>query len=436
MNTMLKRNIGAIVVVCVSLFLPYLAMLNPDGVERFKHLVNLEVFYFLPFWLFGISAYLAYKFNLQKVVFYSLYFMSSYFVFQNTGPVTDYFKTPLFQHQIFAVATPLTLILLFLLPMKNFWKWGGIIHVLGAFAPLALFTLASKFLVHDFTLIAKWQVPGFAFTNLPGSCLIFLGFYMAARFFQEDRYMKKFHKYTVFAFLAVLFVLEHGGADKFLMAVAFIGAGNLTLTGVIRIDWEKVYFDELTGIHNRRALNEALAKLDSNYSLAMVDIDFFKKVNDTYGHEEGDRLLRKVAMHLDRETGGAAYRFGGEEFAIIYKGRPFQDVAKEIDQIRKNLAQKPFFIRGPDRPRSISETMARALRKKDRTGGIQVTISVGIAAAEKGLSLEEVFKTADERLYRAKERGRNQVVSTSGQEPPEKSSRSGVIDVPHGEEAS
>src|SRR5438270_12939913 len=110
------------------------------------------------------------------------------------------------------------------------------------------------------------------------------------------------------------------------------------------------YLDELTQLPSRRSLNEALLKLGETYSIAMLDVDHFKKFNDSYGHESGDQALRLVASRLARIAGGGkAYRYGGEEFAVVFPGKPAEDVFIYLDRMRKIIEQSTFTVRGKDR---------------------------------------------------------------------------------------
>src|SRR6202023_3776880 len=105
--------------------------------------------------------------------------------------------------------------------------------------------------------------------------------------------------------------------------------------------------------------NEALLRLDPPYSIAMVDIDHFKRCNDTYGHDIGDQVLRLVAARLARVTGGGqAYRCGGEEFAVVFPGKATPEVLDHLEHLRTIIEQSTFrpriadrrqMPRGPDR---------------------------------------------------------------------------------------
>jgi len=88
----------------------------------------------------------------------------------------------------------------------------------------------------------------------------------------------------------------------------------ILLYSLYQLYWERAYIDELTGIPNRRSLNERLKRTDGSYSVAMIDIDHFKNMNDTYGHREGDNVLKFLAAHMGRVFGDTVFRYGGEEF--------------------------------------------------------------------------------------------------------------------------
>ena len=112
------------------------------------------------------------------------------------------------------------------------------------------------------------------------------------------------------------------------------------------------YRDQLTGLSARRALNEALQRVGGQYTVAMVDIDHFKKFNDRYGHDIGDQVLRMVAAKLAEVGGGGrAFRYGGEEFTILFPGRAVDESLPYLERIRKAVEETRFTVRGPGRPR-------------------------------------------------------------------------------------
>lgn len=165
--------------------------------------------------------------------------------------------------------------------------------------------------------------------------------------------------------------------------------------------------DELTGLPARRALEESLAALGGNYTLAMVDIDHFKRFNDRYGHDVGDQALRMVASHIARTTAGArAYRYGGEEFALIFPRTTAPQAAEALEATRTRIAADRFVVRTPKASRR-GTTRRSGARKPT---GVKVTVSIGVAdAAGRPRTPHQVLKAADKQLYRAKRGGRNRV---------------------------
>ncbi|MCT4781943.1 MULTISPECIES: GGDEF domain-containing protein [Exiguobacterium] len=154
--------------------------------------------------------------------------------------------------------------------------------------------------------------------------------------------------------------------------------------------------DALTGIANRRRLNEAMANLTveaEEYALILVDIDHFKRVNDTYGHDVGDDVLRELGMLLVDESreDHLVGRFGGEEFLIIMPNAQKDDVSRLAESIREKVSTFPF------------ETSA---------GTLHITVSLG-ACHSNDIEVDSVLKHADEALYHAKESGRNRFILAS-----------------------
>jgi len=170
------------------------------------------------------------------------------------------------------------------------------------------------------------------------------------------------------------------------------------------------YRDELTGISGRRALNEKLKRLGGDYLLAMVDIDHFKKFNDTHGHEIGDQVLRMVAKKLTRvKGGGQAFRYGGEEFTLVFPDKKLADCLPCLEEICAQVANAKFIPRAKDRPHKKPKTPPK---RKPASNALSVTISIGAAASSRELmNPEQVLQAADKLLYRAKQQGRNRVVA-------------------------
>ncbi len=186
----------------------------------------------------------------------------------------------------------------------------------------------------------------------------------------------------------------------------FATAGLILVVGLVEASHLLAYHDGLTGLPARRALNEALQRLDGRYTVAMVDVDYFKKLNDTYGHDTGDQVLRMVAARLrEVPAGGTAYRYGGEEFAVLFPDTALEDSLPALEALRRGVAGTTFTVRGP-----IRRTLSNAKRAKQRTTGAAVTVSIGVAQRdERRPRPADVVHAADRALYRAKESGRNRV---------------------------
>lgn len=202
--------------------------------------------------------------------------------------------------------------------------------------------------------------------------------------------------------------LQAGGGVK---STFFLAVSGLILVGaVLESSYFMAYRDELTGLPSRRSLNDFLLRVGNCYTVAMVDIDYFKKVNDTYGHDVGDQMLKMVASRLARVAGGGrAFRYGGEEFSVVFPGRKQKECLPYLEELRKSVANASFTLRAPNRPSKKPRGAKKNPRKRKDLG---VTISIGVAAnGRRKISAEEVIKAADQCLYRAKEAGRNQVYS-------------------------
>ncbi|MGC8492313.1 MAG: diguanylate cyclase [Syntrophobacteraceae bacterium] len=194
-----------------------------------------------------------------------------------------------------------------------------------------------------------------------------------------------------------------------ILSTLFFSTGGLILTvSVIEASYVMAFHDELTGLPARRSLNELLLKMGNKYSIAMLDIDFFKKFNDRYGHDVGDEVLRMVASKIAGVNGGGKpFRYGGEEFTVVFPGKSRQDALPHLEQLRSIIQSAGFVIRARNRPR-------KKPGKPKATKGVQktvaVTISIGVAERDtKHSSPPEVIKAADKALYRAKKAGRNRV---------------------------
>jgi two-component system cell cycle response regulator len=165
---------------------------------------------------------------------------------------------------------------------------------------------------------------------------------------------------------------------------------------------EMAITDGLTGLHNRRYLESHLATLVDEasargkpLSLLILDIDYFKSINDNHGHDAGDDVLREFATRVRKSTRGIdlAARYGGEEFVIVMPETDMAVAAVVAERIRRRIAGEPFPI-------------------QKGNAALDVTISIGLAGlASASDTAETILKRADQALYRAKRDGRNRVVA-------------------------
>lgn len=153
-------------------------------------------------------------------------------------------------------------------------------------------------------------------------------------------------------------------------------------------------FDPLTNIFNRRSLAQRLSVIqleNQSYALILLDLDHFKSINDHYGHDIGDLVLIKVAQlfNLHLHKGDMVGRYGGEEFLLILQNKTEHQVLSFAEQLRKCIEQEQISL--------------------DLQDELHVTASLGVAFSEQNISTEMVLRYADQALYLAKKKGRNQV---------------------------
>ncbi len=226
--------------------------------------------------------------------------------------------------------------------------------------------------------------------------------------------------------LIACFLAIHFAGTGWIATSYFAAASIILASAVVETSYLLAYHDELTALPSRRAFNDALLRLTPPYSIAMVDIDHFKRCNDTYGHDTGDQVLCMVASKLARVRGGGqAFRCGGEEFAILFPGKTTQDVIEHLEELRCEIEAGRLRLRGPDRrqqprgpdrrnqrkgARGRAGYAIRQLAQNQSPSEISVTVSIGVATSQmEEVSPEEIVRAADKTLYRAKAGGRNRV---------------------------
>lgn len=281
-----------------------------------------------------------------------------------------------------------TRFILILVPMLIGW---GVIH----FDP----AVASKLMNYRFTesVPLHWTT----FTQPAQLLMLITLLVMNGRLFAQPGAERS----ALFGSLLAMLGALHFYDNQLIIALLTIVGLMMFVIALIQESWSMAYIDHLTGLPGRRALNERLMKLSGTYSIAMMDIDHFKKFNDRYGHDAGDEVLRMVASRIKNTgAGGKVYRYGGEEFTIVFPGKAASEVIENLEVIRQRVEQSPFYPKRKERRKTTKNKQASTRR------GVTVTISIGIADHNDRYPLPaDVIKGADKALYRAKKKGRNQV---------------------------
>ncbi|MGH7306356.1 MAG: diguanylate cyclase [Candidatus Rokuibacteriota bacterium] len=205
-------------------------------------------------------------------------------------------------------------------------------------------------------------------------------------------------------FAALLGLHGEGAAST-----VYLASGGLVLiVSLIETSHRMAFSDELTGLPSRRALTDALMRLPDVYTIAMIDIDHFKKLNDEYGHAAGDQVLRMIGSTLTRtEGGGRPFRYGGEEFAVLFPGKAADEALPYLEDLREAIEASSFTLRGGDRPKVRPEKPVRSSGGRRK---LAITVSIGVAEPdEAGAEPDDVIRAADQALYEAKRTGRNRI---------------------------
>ena len=303
---------------------------------------------------------------------------------------------------------PLNMALFYLVRERGLFNLGGIARIifilLQPFAVFLLIRLQPDFfqnLSHQFI-----QSPALDILPLPQMVVFVYGLitliFLAGSLFGKGGPIIRGFFWALVATLLGLLAANNGGSAT----LYYSAAGLIIIMSVIEAAYAMAFQDELTSLPARRSLNTALHGLGKRYAIAMLDIDFFKNFNDKYGHDVGDQVLCMVASHLKRVGGGGRpFRYGGEEFTILFSGRSREDAIPHLERLREAIETAQFVLRGKNRPKNTPRKLKKA---EAQSKTVSVTISIGVADPVKGHTKpSSVIKAADQALYRAKKRGRN-----------------------------
>ncbi|AIF53063.1 GGDEF domain-containing protein [Pelosinus sp. UFO1] len=355
--------------------------------------------YNVSYALFLVGMLFSWWFNRSRVFFLLVTFALSDWALSNTA--AEIVGLPFYKASIFSIVCmviPVNILIFSSIKERGIFNTWGLLRFGLIF--LELFFIAAAVITKDSDLLKLFTQRlvslDLARVTIPQPALLAAGITLLWLVKKQLTQPSNLNN----AFIAVLFAALIGlqlKTNVMAVPIFFCAAGLMLLTAVIQDSYSMAYLDELTGLPARRALKEELMKLHGDYTVAMLDIDFFKKFNDTYGHDTGDEVLRLVASVLKGVTGGGkAFRYGGEEFTIIFPRTKIADALPHLEELRAAVEKTPFTYQKEKKG------------KKSSAKKLFVTISIGAAErSEKNKITENVMKAADTALYRAKKKGRN-----------------------------
>jgi len=363
-----------------------------------------------PFFILGIGFLLGWRFHRSRLAFviFILVLADRFLYYFGPGGVAGFDNA----EEVFdttAILLPVNLALFYLARERGMFNLSGLMKFLFILAqPLTVYFLFREN-PQVFTYL-QYRIVNLALLDrfpLPQTALVVYGVILLIFLLGSLLYKKPILRGFFWSLLAIAVALHaiHAGPGA---TFYFSAAGLIIILAVIETAYAMAYHDELTGLPARRSLNATMQSLGRNYTIAMLDIDFFKKFNDRYGHDVGDQVLCMVASHINRVGGGGKpFRYGGEEFTIVFPGKSKQDVLPHLEALRESVAGAQFGLRGKNRPKKSPKKRIRSKNPKT----VSVTISIGAAEPGRNHSKPaEVIKAADQALYKAKTKGRNCVV--------------------------
>ena len=366
---------------------------------------------FLPIILAMLAIGLSFHFNRSQIFFYIVLVM-----WVNVVLGLDLADTEL-SYALLSVFIPLVLLGITLLPERGIVSLTAI----PVYALLLLPLLISIILIQvspewAYTLILSDLMPAQYFDWTQQSQIVVIVsvisfIYIMVLYFTRP----SSHAAASLGILLMLMAQLHYGDDSASLNVFSSIALIMCLYTVIQESWRMAYLDELTELPARRSLREKFQTMGGLYTVAMLDVDHFKKFNDTHGHDIGDAVLRMIATKIKKITGGGVcYRYGGEEFTLVFPGKNSQEALQHLDVLRETIASTPFVINRESRRKDERKP------RRNATQSVTVTVSIGVADSKAVLSASkiepnmpsrlspwDVLKLADKALYRAKDKGRN-----------------------------
>lgn len=410
---MSRRAIPSILITAFLATIPFFLL----SLEN-KRVALYDLMFSAPYLLLMMVGFLGEKLNQRRILFASvcLALSCAYLCFDLPAFLSPHVRGP--KGQILSVALPAMLFLCF--SLKEVTLRGPQAVTLFGVCAAPLVVAHYLHAAPPFAWMFHKRLYDGVFFHHLSNIGVFLGMLFAGLANQtEDRYLRSFRYFLAVSLVPLYYIMERTGMRfrsyhtfQLEVSLSFISAAAVLVYGCFYLYWQKVYLDELTGIPNRRALNERLSVLRRHYTIAMIDIDHFKRFNDMYGHEQGDTVLRFVAKHFSNIEGGQVYRYGGEELCIIFDDMPAALAAEIVEHLRSTLAERDFFIRASRKnsPKDAADFRGRAANAPSTK--THVTVSIGVADPRHPHQRpEDIIAAADQALYKAKGHGRNRVVA-------------------------
>jgi len=370
-----------------------------------------------PYLLYTVGMLLACHFRRGRVFLALLAVGICYYLFRTQlAHGTDTPEAWLL-YRVLTVVVPFNILLIALMSEKGFWSTAGRMRLLFVALQIGAVWLSVRLDQH-----APWVAltqplvhwPALERFVMPQLSLILI-FLAACVAMRRAVSLGSPIEGSMFACCVTLYVVFRWMWSPHVPETFCAASALIQIMAVIQDSYNMAFRDDLTGLLSRRVLNEQLPGLGSRYAIAMVDVDHFKNFNDSYGHDVGDQVLKMVGARLMNMTGGGSpFRYGGEEFTVLFPGKSAKEALPHLERLRQAIADYRMRLRGEDRPKDEERGKSRRSGSL-RSGEVSVTVSIGVAEpGGRQTSPQDVLKASDGALYKAKNRGRNQTCLAGG----------------------
>ena len=365
----------------------------------------------LPYILFATALALSHSFKQSRIAMVSLAMLVAYAIIQMRLQTPISTGTTLLELSLVAFLLPVSCCLTFLFPDTGIFNKG-----------MYIFTaIVLSFLMWTWLILTHFYTGGFngfadnllfsfpQVSRLPIVLILYCVAITGTTGISVLNYNRPIDAvvYTCILLTSTTFIFFH---LPFVSSTLFSLAGILVIIYVISASHQMAFNDRLTNIPGRRALEMDMKHLGRKFTIAMLDVDHFKKFNDTYGHDTGDDVLKLVASKMTATGGNAkVYRYGGEEFTILFKGKTVKESKPFLEELRHDIEHYQMVIRDNKQRPKNHKTGAQQRGKGSEPSKVSITVSIGASDSKNTKKPDEALKKADNALYKAKEQGRNRV---------------------------